>query len=102
MRVFVLLFVLTPLIAASALQTSEADLVKKAREDLRQAESALTQARQKYSDGYPEDGEKGLQEMLKLVEQASSTLGETHRDPRKRPSGFKDMELKLRVFIRRL
>ena len=101
MRVMALLFVLMLAVAAPA-QTSEGDLVKKAREDLRLAENALTQARQKYSEGYPEEGQKGVEEMLKQVEQAFTALGETRRDPRKKPGGFKDMELKLRAFIRRL
>lgn len=88
--------------AAWASPDTEGDLVKKARDNIRQAETELSQACQKYSEGYPDDGVKGLQQFMKLVEQAYAWLGETHRDPRKKPAGFKDMELKIRVFIRKL
>ncbi len=81
---------------------SQGDLVKKAREAVRQAESELAKARQKYSEGFPEDGEKAVAEMMRLIEQAYSWLKETKRDPRKQPAGFKDMEVKLRVYKRRL
>jgi len=81
---------------------NEGDLVKKAKEAVRQAETELAKARQKYSEGYPEEGEKAVAEFMRLIEQAFAWLKETKRDPRKRPAGFKDMEVKLRVFKRRL
>lgn len=81
---------------------SQGDLVKKAREAVRQAEVELAKARQKYTEGFPEDGEKAVAEMMRLIEQAYSWLKETKRDPRKQPAGFKDMEVKLRVYKRRL
>lgn len=81
---------------------NEGDLVKKAREAIRLAEGELAKARQKYSEGYPEDGEKAVAEVMRLVEQALTWLKETKRDPRKQPAGFKDMEVKLRVYKRRL
>ena len=81
---------------------SHGDLVRKAREAVRQAEGELAKARQKYSEGFPEEGEKAITEMMRLIEQAYSWLKETKRDPRKQPAGFKDMEVKLRVYKRRL
>lgn len=81
---------------------NEGDLVRKAREAVRQAEGELAKARQKYSEGFPEEGEKAVAEFMRLVEQAFAWLKETKRDPRKQPAGFKDMEVKLRVFKRRL
>jgi len=81
---------------------NEGDLVRKAREAVRQAEVELIKARQKYAEGFPEEGEKAIAEMMRLIEQAFTRLKETKRDPRKKPAGFKDMEVKLRVYKRRL
>src|SRR5262245_34708600 len=93
---------LCPALSSRGSAINEGDLVKKAREAVRQAEGELTKAREKYSAGFPEEGEKGIAEFMRLIEQAYSWLKETKRDPRKQPSGFKDMEVKLRVFKRRL
>jgi len=98
--IFVVLCLTAPGVVAST--DSEGDLVKKARENIRLAEIELNQTCQKYNEGYPEDGLKSLGQFMKLVEQAYAWLGETHRDPRKKPAGFKDMELKIRAFIRKL
>ena len=43
-------------------------------EAIRQAEGELTKARQKYSEGFPEDGEKAVTEFMRLIEQAYSWL----------------------------
>jgi len=89
-------------LSAQGSGVNEGDLVRKAREAVRQAEGELSKARQKYSEGFPEEGEKAIAETMRLIEQAYSWLKETKRDPRKQPAGFKDMEVKLRVYKRRL
>jgi hypothetical protein len=81
---------------------SENDLIRKARYAVRAAELQLEAGRKKYKDGYPEDGQKLVEDLLALVEQAYDWLGDTGRDPRKRPAGFKDTEIKLRKMVKAL
>ena len=81
---------------------AETDLIRKARLAVRLAELELEGARKDYAGGDWDKGKAGLEQMLGYVEQAYTHLTETHRDPRRKPSGFKDTEIKLRVFLRRL
>ena len=81
---------------------AETDLIRKARLAVRLAELELEMARKSYEQGDWEKGSAGLEQMLDHVEQAYTHLTATRRDPRRNPSGFKDTEIKLRAFHRRL
>jgi len=80
----------------------ERDPIKRARLHLRLAESLFNAADHKYQDGESADGLAALQQMLASVEDAHRLLFGTGRDPRKKPKGFKEAEIKLREFSRRL
>lgn len=80
----------------------ESDPIKKARLELRLAELALNEATRLYEKGDTEKGLARLEEMLSLVVAAYDRLQATGRDPRKRPSGFKETEIKMREFSRRV
>lgn len=80
----------------------ENDPIKKARLEIRLAEMAFDEARKLYEKGDAEKGLARLQEMLSFVVSAHDHLQSTGRDPRKRPSGFKETEIKLRELSRRL
>lgn len=79
----------------------ENDPVKRARLQMRLAEMHLESAAQFYQDGYAEKGLGNLKDMLEFVEQAAEGLFKTGRDPRKKPKGFKETEIKLRELSRR-
>jgi hypothetical protein len=93
---------LLPVAAPAQGGMSERELVRRAKDAVRAAEGELNKARQKYAEGFPEEGEKAVADMMGLLEQAFSWLKETRRHPRRQPAGFKDMEVKLRVYIRRM
>ena len=80
----------------------ETDLVRKARLAARLAVMEFDQARKDYSGGDADKGAAGLAEMMAHIELSNSSLKETKRNPRKNPSGFKDIEIKLRALNRRL
>lgn len=80
----------------------ENDPIKKSRLHIRLAELYLDDAGDLYEKGQPEKGQAKLKEMMSLVEQAEEALFGTGRDPRKKPKGFKEAEIKLREFRRRL
>jgi hypothetical protein len=81
---------------------AERDLVPKARLEIRLADMLLEQSRKQYADGDDDKGEAALNEMMAATEQAYQHLFATHRDPRSKPAGFKDTEIRLREFVRRL
>lgn len=81
---------------------SEADLIRKARLAIRLAEIELEAMRKAYAEGEVEKGSAGLKQMMDYIEQANKHLSDTGRDPRRKPQGFKDTEIKLRTFLRRL
>lgn len=85
-----------------AKMAAETDLVHRARLAVKLADLELEAARKQFAEGYPEKGNESLEEMLSHIEQAYTDLFATRRDPRKRPAGFKDTEIKLRSFHRRL
>lgn len=80
----------------------ETDPIRRARAQIRLAELKLEEAAKRYEEGAPETGLAHLQEMLSLVVEAHDQLFGTGRDPRKRPKGFKEAEIKLREISRRL
>ena len=110
----ILLLVLLAAVPAPALVTddtpeqlrakmaAETDLVRRARLAVKLADFELESARKQFAEGYPEKGNESLEEMLGHIEQAYTDLFATKRDPRKKPAGFKDIEIKLRSFHRRL
>ncbi len=81
---------------------AEHDLVSKARLEIKLSDLLLEQARKQYVEGDDEKGEASLTEMMTTCEGAYRDLFATHRDPRSKPAGFKDTEIRLREFARRL
>jgi hypothetical protein len=81
---------------------AEHDPVQRARLEIRLADMVLDQTCKVYADGDVEKGEASLKEMLALSEQAYNDLFSTKRDPRSKPAGFKDAELLMRQFARKL
>jgi hypothetical protein len=75
--------------------STETDPVRKARLAVHLAEIEFEQGRKDFSEG-------ALDQMMAHIELAYSSLIETKRDPRRKPAGFKDMEIKLRTLNRRL
>jgi hypothetical protein len=75
--------------------------VRKARFLVQIAERDFQQASELYSKGYPEKGLEHLQMMLAVLEDTNEVLFSSGRDPRRRPRGFKDTEIKLRELGRR-
>ncbi len=80
----------------------ERDLMQKSKLEVRLADMILDQARKLYGEAETEKGDAGIAEMMTLCEQAYKDMFATHRDPRNRPGGFKDNEIRMRDMIRRL
>ena len=80
----------------------ERNPIKKARLEVQLAEISFKEARKLYLEGDSESGLEKLKEMLSWSEKAHDRLFETGRNPRKKPGGFKDAEIKLRKLERRL
>jgi hypothetical protein len=80
----------------------ERDLVAKARLEIKLTDLLLELSRKQYIEGEDEKGEATLGEMMAACEGAYHDLFATHRDPRSKPAGFKDTEIRLRDFARRL
>lgn len=80
----------------------ETDPVKRSKMEVRLAEIDLDAATQLYGQGSFDQGLEKIQSMLGYIEQAHNDLFNTGRDPRKKPKGFKETEIKLREFHRRL
>ena len=81
---------------------TEHDPVQRARLEIRLADMVLDQILKLYADGDVEKGEVSLKEMLSLSEQAYTDLFSTKRDPRSKPAGFKESEILMRQFARKL
>jgi len=81
---------------------TEGDLVHKAKLEMKLADFVLEQTRKLYGAGNVDKAEDSLKEMMMLCEGAFEHLFATHRDPRKRPGGFKETEIRMREFVRRL
>lgn len=80
----------------------EQDAIKRARLEVRLAELFLVDSRKLYDDGDPEKGLAKLREVETLVRQAYDRMFATGNNPRRKPRGFKDTEIKLREFARDL
>ena len=104
----VLLVIAAPAVAADteaqvkAKLAQESDPIKRARLQIRLAEFRLDEARKQYDEGEPEPGLAQLKQMLALVEEAQNGLFGTGSNPRRKPRGFKEAEIKLRELSRRL
>jgi hypothetical protein len=81
---------------------SEHDPVQRARLEVRLADIVLDQTRKLYGDGDVEKAEASLKDMMSLAEHAYDDLFSTKRDPRSKPAGFKESEIQMRVFARKL
>jgi hypothetical protein len=81
---------------------AEHDPVQRARLEIRLADMVLDQTCKLYAEGEVEKGEASLKEMLSLSEQAYADLFSTKRDPRSKPAGFKESEILMRQFARKL
>jgi hypothetical protein len=81
---------------------AERSLVPKAKLEIRLADVLLERSRKEYTADDVEKGKASIEEMLAVTEQAYQHLFETHRDPRSGPGAFKDTEIQMRSFIRRL
>ncbi len=79
----------------------EQDPVKRGLLQMKLAEYAFDESHRLYDDGSDQALPK-LKEMLDYIQQAEQTLFNTGRDPRKKPKGFKESEIKLRELQRRL
>lgn len=85
-----------------ALIAAEHNLVQKAKLEIRLADLILERARKEYMEDDVDKGKASIEEMSAVSEQAYNHLFETHRDPRSGPGAFKDTEIQMRSFIRRL
>lgn len=81
---------------------SEKDPIKRAQLEVRLAEFRLDEAQQNYDGGTPEKGLEQLREMVQLLADAHDRMFDTGRNPRKKPKGFKEAEIKFREIVRRL
>jgi hypothetical protein len=81
---------------------TEHDPVQRARLEVRLADMILDQTCKQYAEGDVEKGEASLKEMLSLSEHAYDDLFSTKRDPRSKPAGFKESEILMRQFARKL
>ncbi len=80
----------------------ENDPFRRARLQLRLAELLLDEGRKLYEEAEPEKGLAKLHEMLSLAVDTHDRLFATGNEPRKKPKGFKESEIKLRELSRRL
>lgn len=79
---------------------TEANLEKRSRAALENAELALKEARQAYAQGDSKQASALLSEVQSSVELAETSLKETGKNPRKNPKYFKNAELKTRALLR--
>ncbi len=77
-------------------------LVKRAKMALKNADAALTEAREAYSRGEPGEVEKALREVSESAELARESLKEKYKNPRKHSKPFKRAEIATRKLLRRL
>jgi hypothetical protein len=83
------------------LQT-EKDPIKRAQLEIRLAQFRLDGAQKAYEEGVPDKGLAELKQMMALLQDAHSRMFKTGRNPRKKPKGFKEAEIKFREMTRRL
>jgi phage shock protein A len=107
MKLAILLFV--PLLAVGqqpaddlARVQSEPNPEKRAHAALENADSALKQARDAYSNGNEADASVRLEEVQQSVELAETSLNQTGKNPSRSPKHFKQAELKTRDLLRKL
>ena len=81
---------------------SEPNLEKRAQAALHNAEEALKQARDAYTNGDTAGAESRLEEVEQSVELADSTLKQTGKNPSRSPKHFKYAELRTRDLLRKL
>jgi hypothetical protein len=81
---------------------TERDPVQRARLEIHLADMVLDQTCKQYADNDFEKAEASLKEMLSLSERAYEDLFSTKRDPRSKPAGFKESEILMRQFARKL
>src|SRR5258707_229338 len=81
---------------------SEQNPVGKAKLEVQLAEIVLDQSCKQYAEGDFDKGEAGVKETMTLTENAFKGLFSTHKDPRSKPAGFKEMEMRLRQFARKM
>jgi len=103
---------LAPLLAAGQSSGASADnlarlqaepnLEKRAHAALNNAEEALKQARDAYTNGDTAAAESRLEEVEQSVELADSTLKQTGKNPSRSPKHFKYAELRTRDLLRKL
>ncbi len=80
----------------------EHDPVQRARLEIRLADMVLDQTCKQYAEGDFEKGLASLKDMMALSERAYEDLFSTKRDPRSKPAGFKQSEILMREFARKL
>ena len=83
------------------LQT-ENDPIKRAQLEIRLAQFRLDGAQKAYEEAMPDKGLAELKQMMALLQDAHNRMFETGRNPRKKPRGFKEAEIKFREMMRRL
>jgi hypothetical protein len=81
---------------------AEKDPIKRAQLEIRLAQFRLDGAQKAYEEGMHDKGLAELKEMMALVQDAHNRMFETGRNPRKKPKGFKEAEIKFREMTRRL
>jgi hypothetical protein len=81
---------------------SEPNLEKRAHAALDNAEEALKQARDAYTNGDIAAAESRLEEVAQSVELADSALKQTGKNPSRSPKHFKYAELRTRELLRKL
>lgn len=81
---------------------AEPKLEKRAAKALANADAAVTSARDAYAAGDLPRTTAALEEVRQSVELAYSSLLETRKNPRKRPTHFKRAEIRTRELLRRL
>ena len=99
---FYVLFTVMTLRADLASIKSEANLEKRARLAIENAESALKNAQAEYDKGEVNSVAAAISEMRESVEVAHAALAEKGRNPVRSPKNFKNAELKSRALLKRL
>jgi len=77
-------------------------LVKRAKMALKNADAALTEAREAYFRGEIEKAGKALREVSESAELARESLKQKYKNPRKHSKPFKRAEIATRKLLRRL
>lgn len=80
----------------------ETDPVDRAKTTVAIGDELLKQAAKQFKDGSDEEGERTLADYRQAMHAAYDALVKTGRDPRRKPKGFKHLEIHLRKSRRRL